>query len=160
MCNQPKEEEMEMLERFWGKVDMGNPDECWEWMAYKLKGRYGRFRLGRMIYYAHRLAWQFTYGAIPEGLCVCHYCDNPGCVNPYHLFLGTHADNIHDATEKGRMCRGEDQHFSKLTKNEVLKIRGLLTEGKQTQSDIADGFGVSCQSVTNIKHGKTWNWLK
>ena len=130
--------------------------------ASKVRGGYGRFRLGDKKFLAHRLAWQFTHGSIPEGLCVCHHCDNPGCVNPHHLFLGTRTDNMQDAVRKGRIAHqtGEAHGMSKLTENEVLEIRGLLAEGKRSGEDIGAKFGVSRQTVFKIKTGKVWGWLK
>ena len=153
-----------MLERFWNKVDIGTPSDCWEWAAAKNSFGHGRFRIGDTVYQAHRLAWQFAYGAIPEGLFVCHHCDNPSCVNPYHLFLGTQKDNMQDAARKGRTAhnsvKGERHGSHKLTKDEVLEIRKLLAEGERLQRDIGDKFGVNRRTVSNIKHGNTWGWLK
>jgi len=151
---------MDVLKRFWALVDVGGADECWEWVAGKNRGGYGQFVFGGRQQSAHRLAWQFTYGHIPEGLCVCHRCDNPGCVNPYHLFLGTPADNSLDAARKGRMTRGEAISHSKLTEDEVLEIRRLLTASEKIQRDIAKDFRVSDATISMIKTGKIWGWLK
>jgi hypothetical protein len=137
--------------RFWSKVDIGEPGECWEWQASKSEAGYGNFWVNYRTWLAHRVAWVLTFGPIPEGLCVCHKCDNPGCINPYHLFLGTHANNTMDAVEKGRL-------HTKLTKEDVLQIRELLEEGVPKQQ-IADEFGVSKKSVGDIKRGKFWSWL-
>jgi hypothetical protein len=87
-------------ERFWSKVDVCGPDECWEWTAYRLPAGYGTF--GRPTTTTHRIAWQLTNGPIPEGMFVCHKCDNPPCVNPAHLFVGTQQDNLRDMWSKGR----------------------------------------------------------
>lgn len=86
-------------ERFWAKVEKG-PD-CWEWKAFRNKG-YGKFTYNGRMYLAHRLSWILTNGPIPDGLGVLHSCDNPPCVNPDHLFLGTQLDNMRDASNKGR----------------------------------------------------------
>ena len=92
-------------ERFWSKVDRSG-DGCWEWQPKSRSSfGYGVMRIGgtpgRLVG-AHRLAWQYTYGPIPEGLCVLHGCDNPPCCNPAHLHLGTKADNMREKVERGR----------------------------------------------------------
>lgn len=86
--------------RFWSKVQMG--PSCWVWEGARNRGGYGTFRRGSVVIKAHRAAWEFCYGPIPEGLCVLHKCDNPPCVRPDHLFLGTVADNAQDRVAKGR----------------------------------------------------------
>ena len=150
---------VEMLERFWSKVDIGATDKCWEWMSYKNVLGYGRFHTAGKHHLAHRLSWKFTYGDIPGGMCVCHHCDNPSCVNPRHLFLGTPKDNRRDAIRKGRVpSRGEKNNRSKLTENDVREIRKRLAQGELSQRDIGNEFGVSNQTVSNIKLGKNWNW--
>lgn len=143
---------MKEPKRFWSKVDVGEVDECWEWLAGKSHG-YGRFSISKKLgqVAAHRVAWILTYGAIPEGLHCCHYCDNRGCCNPYHLFLGTHADNMQDAAKKG-------QKRYKLTEDEVREIRELLKEGVPRQ-EIANEFEVSKKMIGDIRRGKFWAWL-
>ncbi len=150
---------MEMPERFWTKANIGAPDECWGWTACKSSWGYGSFRFGGKMRGAHRLSWQLTYGAIPEGLHVCHKCDNPACVNPRHLFLGTNADNHQDAARKGRIARGEENGLHKLTEDEVLEIRQFLADGERSQQDIGDEFGVCRTAVSKIKLGERWGWL-
>ncbi len=105
-----------LTDRFWEKVDKRGPDECWEWTAGRAtstlwtKGKpkfdYGIFHRGSEDEYqavqAHRMSWELHNGSIPDSLFVCHTCDNPPCVNPGHLFLGTHLDNMRDRKAKGR----------------------------------------------------------
>ncbi len=149
----------DQLERFWSKVDKQGPDECWEWLACKTTGGRGQFWIDYRMYGAHRVSWYLTYGPIPKGLFVCHHCDNPSCVNTAHLFLGTNQDNMLDASRKGRIARGSRQGSSKLTEEDVYRIRELLKDG-QTLQAIADTFGVRQSNISHIKVGRSWAWLE
>jgi len=146
--------------RFWSKVATGEAGECWEWLAAKDKQGYGHFSICRgQLRKAHRVAWVLTYGPIPEGLLVCHHWDNPSCCNPYHLFLGTSADNVQDAVRKGRVPLGSELWNSKLTKEDVLDIRKWFAEGDWTQQELADAFDVTQQTISGIILRKHWSWL-
>lgn len=114
------------VERFWRKVNKNGPimpnmeTPCWQWMTGKSDSGYGSFAAGGRTLKTHRIAWTLAKGQIPHdgsahGICVCHRCDNPLCVNPAHLFLGAHIDNMRDMGEKGRkvVARG-DKHHSRL----------------------------------------------
>jgi hypothetical protein len=93
-------------DRFWAKIDRRAADECWPWTGARSRQGYGKLRVGTLTPDAHRLSYEFFYGPIPVGLHVLHTCDNPPCVNPAHLWLGTVADNMQDRNKKGR-GRGE-----------------------------------------------------
>lgn len=99
--------EQKYIDKFWKKVDKGNKDECWRWAGgTKTPKGYGMLDVNYKKIYAHRVSYMIHFGEIPEGLLVCHKCDNPGCVNPSHLWLGTHTDNLKDASVKGRWVKG------------------------------------------------------
>jgi len=150
-------------ERFWEKVAFlgAEPDECWEWRGAKSEQGYGYIRgsgHGSMLR-AHRIAWELANGPISAGTCVLHRCDNPSCVNPAHLFLGTSTDNSHDMVNKGRSARGERNGESKLIEQDVHEIRQMLSQNI-LERVIAKKYGVSRKAISTIKTGENWNWLK
>ena len=98
------------VDRFWHYVNVRGPDECWEWTGGRGARGYGKFKLDYVGYAAHRFSYELAHGLIPDGLYVCHRCDNPPCVNPAHLFVGTSSDNMLDASSKGRI-NGENNGF-------------------------------------------------
>jgi hypothetical protein len=108
---------------------------------------------------AHRVAWTLHHGQIPDGMSICHHCDNPPCVRPDHLFVGTHGDNCRDKISKGREAhvRGSENGQAKLTEAEVLQIRALAPTMLQQQ--IADKFGISRKQIWAIVHRKKWAHL-
>ena len=140
-------------EKLEASVTKGEPGECWTWdRCVDAKG-YGVLRVGKKRKFAHRVSWEAHRGVIPDGLCVCHRCDNPPCTNPEHLFLGTNADNVADMVSKGRQRGGAREGVrTKLTAADVLSIRA---DGRP-QRVIAKDYGVSRQSISNIKTRKTW----
>jgi len=156
-----------LAERFWSKVDKSG--DCWNWTGGILRKGYGSFGVKNNGIWktatASRVAYLLTYGEIPAGLNVCHRCDNPACVNPEHLFVGTFKDNIHDALKKGRMLsgwhlngagEGERNPQAKLTWERVNEIRSCYKSGKWIQRELAAKFSISPRQVRNIIYNKQW----
>lgn len=135
-------------------------DGCWEWQAGRGPQGYGAIRIPTKTKRAHRVSYELFRGPIPDGLLVCHHCDNPGCVKPSHLFVGTTADNMHDRDRKGRgNQRGGEQHpNAKLSGEDVLVIRELCESGS-LQKVVADRFGVTFQEISKIVTRKIWKSL-
>lgn len=144
------------IELFWNKVDKKSDDECWEWLGTKPGGAYGAITIERVSYKAHRVSWVLHNGEIPEGLLVCHTCDNPGCVNPTHLFLGTQKDNLEDMDKKGRRkyYNNETHPLCKLTDEEVREIRKLYEDTTMTHEDLGIKFGVTRSYIHEVLAGK------
>lgn len=129
--------------------------ECWEWRGYR-NGGYGRIRVAGRSVLAHRVSYETWVGPIPAGMQVRHRCDNPPCINPAHLEVGTHLDNMHDMHERGRRAdlSGERHGRAKLTWPQVQEIRALV--GKVTQRELARRFGVSKGTIHYISKNEHW----
>jgi hypothetical protein len=152
-----------IIDRFWSKVDRsGGPDACWPWLGAKLKDGYGAFTLPpKRSIGAHRAIWVLLYGEPPAEMKVCHNCptgDNPACVNPAHLWLGTQQQNIDDKMAKGREARGERHGRTKLTEDQAREIRQRYAAGEGPRS-IGRLFGIHRDTAHNIATGKTWPHL-
>jgi hypothetical protein len=170
-------------ERFWEKVTIVGLDECWLWVGGVFRNgmHYGQFQYEGRPHNAHRIAWVLTNGEIPTGVRVLHSCDNPPCVNPRHLFLGSDADNMKDMATKGRgrlqrpfnravgdrhgmhlhperVRRGEAHPRSILTDEVVLEVRRLHREGTK-QSDLSRQFGIEKTVLSKVVNRRTWRHL-
>ena len=136
---------------FWDRADRsGGPDACWPWLG-DLDGKgYGRAPLGRRAtsMAAHRRAFEIVNGPIPVGMEVCHRCDNPQCVRPDHLFLGTHAENMADMAAKGRSPRGVRNAHARLGWSDVQEIRGSV----ESNWVVAKRFGVTTNYVRRVRN--------
>jgi hypothetical protein len=139
--------------RLWENVDKSG--DCWIWTGFKDPNGYGRLCINGTPRLTHRLMMELEGHQITPDQYVCHKCDNPSCVNPDHLFIGTAADNSADMAAKGRSCRGEKQGQSKLTENDVFDIRKRY-EGGEVQSKIAKDYGLHQVTVSEIVTRKIW----
>lgn len=143
--------------RFWSKVDKEKSKifyegkRCWEWMGSLNTDGYGRLWVDRDNKYAHRLSYEIAFGEIHDSLSVLHHCDNPSCIRPDHLFLGTHQDNIDDMMRKGRRVwqSGENGNSAKLTDAQVSEIRRLHAKGVRN-TVLSEKFGIHQTYISNI----------
>lgn len=166
------------IARFWSQVDKSR--DCWNWTAGKISTGYGMFNVKPFRILAHRFSWQIHYGTIPNNLLVCHHCDNRMCVNPNHLFIGTHQDNSRDAASKGRLnfqihpdthgrgrrngththpekvARGENQGLHKLTTQQVIEIRNA--NGISVRK-LAKMYLVSRHAIKCVIRRLTWTHI-
>jgi hypothetical protein len=161
-------------QRFWrtfALIDKG--PGCWEWPGPRNREGYGLVHVLRdgkdSSTTASRMFWELTNGPIPEGSDVCHHCDNPPCLRPEHLFLGTHAENIRDAQKKGRVpirvpplrngragVRGENSWCAKLTDHLVAQIREAYASGDFLMRELAERHGVDLGTVSRVINRKLW----
>lgn len=159
----------DVVTHFWSKVE--KTDGCWLWLGRinAARGGYGTFDSHRVTKRAHRFAYELTYGPAPDDIEVCHRCDNPRCVRPDHLFLGTRKDNAEDCVRKGRTQRGARHHAVKLTEDQVREIRELYdshphkiggpvgrTPSAFSMKALAKRFGVDPMSIHFIVSRKNW----
>lgn len=153
-------------ERFFARVDKDTESGCWNWTgscSWHWRDKtptYGHTTLNGKRMGAHRASYIYHKGEIPEGLDVLHACDNTKCVNPDHLYLGTHADNMRDRITKGRanMLRGSKQPQAKLTEDDVRYIRKVYAEGGVTYKQLGAQFGVSSTSIYQVITRKFWKY--
>jgi HNH endonuclease len=147
------------LERFLAFVSPEPNTGCWLWLGARNRKGYGaRFSLGRRGEggdEAHRLAWTLLSGEIPASQYVLHRCNVPCCVNPEHLYLGDHAQNMADMVRLGRQARGSRQGHTKLRETDVVRMRDRVDAG-EPQKSVASAFGVSPATVNRIVKGQSW----
>lgn len=146
---------MNVKERLFSFFNKSDDDSCWNWNGGKSRG-YGRFWMNGKLVMAHRVMYQISTGKNPGVLLVCHRCDNPSCVNPNHLFLGSPKDNMDDRRLKNRHAYGERQGLSKLSSSSVRRIREEFKEGKITKLKLASNYRVHISTICHIIMKKTW----
>ena len=144
--------------RFWRNVK--KTEGCWLWVGSTKRGGYGQLQVCKHNVSAHRFSYELVNGSIPKNLYVCHNCDNPCCVRPDHLFLGTHKENMQDARSKGRTSRGFNLPHTKLSETDVLSIRRIHRERRPRYKDIAKVFGVSPTAIGQLIRHETFAWVK
>ena len=147
--------------RLWSQTKVMGEDECWEWFGNRNSDGYGRIWVYERLESAHRMSWRFLKGNIPANACVLHSCDNPPCVNPAHLFLGTQQDNANDRETKGRgnQSIGEKNGNSKLISKDVLKIRAIYSDGLTSQRKLAKMFKISKSTVGYMLSRSNWKHI-
>ena len=159
---------MNAIDRFMDKVAVAD-NGCWEWQGYKSR-QYGAFYIHGKDTRAHRWSYQHHVGEIPDRMCVCHKCDNPICVNPDHLFLGTQRDNMNDMVAKGRQGKGEKNRHNKLSERDAVLAKLLLKRHPPSRVSsqagygvcrfLARWFGVTNTAISKINVGKRWRHIK
>jgi|SRR3990172_371240 len=150
------------LTDFWKRVNIRSENECWNWVGYKQSEGYGCIVFHGKQQLAHRIAYETTYGKIPEGIgyhgtVIRHSCDNRACCNPKHLLSGTIADNNRDIADRGRR-KGSRHAMAKLTDEKVLAIRDAFAKGIP-EKDLSQEFKISRSHICNIVNGKSWRNL-
>lgn len=144
------------IARFWSKVVVRSPNECWPWREKLDESGYGQFKMDGKPYISSRVAFTLAFGEPPEGSVVRHDCDNRACCNPKHLLTGTHADNVRDRVIRQRGARGEKAGRAKLTEADVLQIRQLYDAPIKS---LAERFSVSKDTIEAIRYRRSWTHL-
>jgi len=149
----------EHIKLFSQKVNKKGHNECWEWLGSKAGNTgYGKVKIGGKTFRAHRVSWSLFFGDVPKGKMVLHKCNNPGCVNPYHLYIGDGHDNAKDRDKAGHTKGGRPPH--KLSRSDVEKIHKLLAEGNLSQREISDIFRVKHSTISNVRTERCPHYAK
>lgn len=146
-----------IVSRFWEKVNKSK-DGCWEWQASIDTKGYGYCWNGKKVVRAHRFSWELHFGPIPNCIQVLHSCDNPPCINPEHLFLGTNLDNVKDKCKKERQKKGEKHPFAILKDEQVIEIR-RRDESGESLANISKEFNVTKKSISQVARGNKWKHI-
>lgn len=146
---QSKWQQRDLATRFYAKVE--KTETCWMWLGAKLKTGYGSIGVNGKTLRAHRVSYTLEHGDIPDGMLLRHSCDNPLCVNPSHLILGTKTQNTQDALERGQHVVGESHHFAKIPNQAIATIRAALSAGVSGKY-LAKQFGVAQSTISQIKN--------
>lgn len=137
-------------------------ETCWNWTAALSKAGYGQIGYKKVVYYAHRIMWEIVnQEIIPAGMNILHSCDNPRCVNPDHLRLGTHKENMQDMHNRGRAYKafGEQSGAAKLTEKEVIEIRELYKTGEYSTRTLGKRYNVSHRNIVDVVNRKIWSHI-
>lgn len=140
-CYRDAKAAVPLEERFWAKVDKSG--DCWIWTASRGSRGYGQISINGKLYRVNRVAYELVKGSIPDGMLVCHTCDNPACVNPSHLFLGTNSENMRDMYSKRRFA----DRRTKLSEHDCNRIRDMHARGGVSYDQLAAEFGVSERAI-------------
>jgi hypothetical protein len=148
-------------QRFWNKVDKRGEDDCWEWIGSKDRDGYGHIKIKNKMWVSSRFSYELHTGKIPSGMLICHSCDNPSCVNPKHLWLGTDKDNAIDRNKKGRIeyKSGENSPRAKLTNKQANEIRNLYIpkkHGVTSSCSLAKKYKISQRQILDIVKNKSY----
>lgn len=145
------------IPRIQGKYKLSeDPDKCAIWTAYKNPAGYGQVRVNMVGWLAHRYVFTQCFGEIPEGLVVMHICDNPACIHPGHLTVGTHGDNVRDKEAKGRGNQGSRNGHAKFTDKEILEIRAAYTGKRGELAALGRKYDVHRSCIYKIVNHHHW----